>query len=84
VALRFPRSIPVTPDLVAFYTAYLHERDAVPEAAGCDMMLSGRPDNAYCPEPGVIWTLRPKCASDQPLFADEIGIIFWMYRIVIN
>ncbi len=36
---RFPRSVPVTPDLVAFYTAYLHERDTVPEAAGCDMVF---------------------------------------------
>jgi integrase/recombinase XerD len=35
----FPRSIPVTGDLVAYYTDYLHERDTVAEAAGCDMVF---------------------------------------------
>ncbi|WP_081952557.1 tyrosine-type recombinase/integrase [Kitasatospora phosalacinea] len=36
---RKSRTIPVTPDLVALYTDYRHERDAVPEATGGDMVF---------------------------------------------
>lgn len=36
---RFPRSIPVTEQLVALYADYVHERDRVAEAAGCDMVF---------------------------------------------
>jgi site-specific recombinase XerD len=36
---RMPRSIPVTPELVALYTEYQYERDAVPEAAQCDLVF---------------------------------------------
>lgn len=36
---RFPRSIPVTGELVGFYTDYVHEREAVTEAAGSDMVF---------------------------------------------
>ena len=36
---RFPRAIPVTPDLVASYTDYLHERDTVAEAGDIDLVF---------------------------------------------
>ncbi|MCW1100021.1 MULTISPECIES: tyrosine-type recombinase/integrase [Streptomyces] len=36
---RKPRTIPVTADLVALYTDYQYERDAVPEAADGDMVF---------------------------------------------
>ncbi|MFI5648990.1 tyrosine-type recombinase/integrase [Kitasatospora sp. NPDC051705] len=36
---RKPRTIPVTADLVALYTAYRHERDAVAAAADGDMVF---------------------------------------------
>ena len=36
---RFPRSIPVTEDVVGLYADYVHERDRVPEAAGTDMVF---------------------------------------------
>lgn len=36
---RYPRSIPVTPELVGLYADYQYERDAVTEAAGCDMVF---------------------------------------------
>lgn len=36
---RFPRSIPVTEELVGLYADYAHERDRVGEAAGCDMVF---------------------------------------------
>ncbi|MBV9139791.1 MAG: tyrosine-type recombinase/integrase [Pseudonocardiales bacterium] len=36
---RFPRSIPVTEELVELYADYAHERDRVPEAAGADMVF---------------------------------------------
>ncbi len=36
---RFPRSIPVTEDVVELYADYVHERDRVPEAAGTDMVF---------------------------------------------
>ena len=79
-----PFSVPVPAEVVAVYERYLLERAEVPVAAGCDFVLSRHPDNTYCPEPGVIWTLRPECASGQPLFAGEVRIIIWLYRIVVN
>jgi integrase/recombinase XerD len=36
---RFPRSIPVTGEVVGYYTDYVHERDRVAEAADCDMVF---------------------------------------------
>ncbi|WP_197686176.1 tyrosine-type recombinase/integrase [Actinoplanes derwentensis] len=36
---RFPRSIPVSTELVELYADYCHERDRIPEAAGCDMVF---------------------------------------------
>ncbi|MGH3427801.1 MAG: tyrosine-type recombinase/integrase [Mycobacteriales bacterium] len=36
---RFPRAIPVTTRLVDAYVEYLHERDGVEAAAGCDMVF---------------------------------------------
>jgi integrase len=36
---RFPRSIPVTEEVVGFYADYAHERDRVAEAAGVDMVF---------------------------------------------
>lgn len=36
---RTPRWIPVTPELVSAYSEYVHERDAVAEAADCDMVF---------------------------------------------
>ncbi len=36
---RFPRSIPVTADLVELYADYCHVRDRVAEAAGCGMVF---------------------------------------------
>lgn len=36
---RFPRVLPVTAELVGYYTAYQHERDQVPDAAESDMVL---------------------------------------------
>jgi hypothetical protein len=36
---RFPRSIPVIEELVRLYADYVHERDRVAEAAGCDMVF---------------------------------------------
>ena len=81
---RRPFSVPVPAEVVAVYERYLLERAEVPVAAACDFVLSRHPDNTYCPEPGVIWTLRPECASGQPLFAGEVRIIIWLYRIVVN
>ena len=36
---RFPRSIPVTAEVVGYYADYVHERDRVAEAADCDMVF---------------------------------------------
>ncbi|MEV0537198.1 tyrosine-type recombinase/integrase [Kitasatospora sp. NPDC050463] len=36
---RYPRTVPVVPNVAAHYTDYQYERDAVPEAAGCDMVF---------------------------------------------
>lgn len=36
---RFPRPIPVTEEIVGLYADYVHERDRVVEAAGCDMVF---------------------------------------------
>ena len=75
------RRVPAGPDLIRLYADYLHEEYG---GIDSDYVLSRRPDNTYCPEPGIIWTLCPECASDQPLFAGEVRIISWLYRIVIN
>jgi hypothetical protein len=73
--------VPISGQLVRLWGDYLHEEYG---DLDCDYVRSRRPDNTYCPEPGVIWTLCSECASDQPLFAGEIRIIFRLYRIVIN
>ena len=75
------RTVPVGPELIRLYADYLHEEYG---DACSDYVLCRRPDNTYCPEPGIIWTLCPECASDQPFFAGEVRIISWLYRIVIN
>jgi integrase len=75
------RTIPAGPDLIRLYADYLHEEYG---SALSDYVLSRRPDNTCCPEPGVIWIVCLECASGQPLFAGEARIIFWLYRIVIN
>lgn len=36
---RFPRTVPVTADLVGYYTDYRRERDRVPQAAETDLVL---------------------------------------------
>jgi integrase len=36
---RKPRSIPVTAEIVAYYSDYWHERNQVEQAAGCDMVF---------------------------------------------
>ncbi len=36
---RRPRSIPVTGDLVGFYSDYRHERDRIEQAADCDLVF---------------------------------------------
>lgn len=36
---RYPRSIPVTEELVGLYADYVYERDRVAEAADCDMVF---------------------------------------------
>jgi integrase len=41
---RFPRSIPVTEELVELYADYAYARDRVPEAAGVDMVFV----NLFC------------------------------------
>jgi integrase/recombinase XerD len=75
------RTIPAGPDLIQLYADYLHEEHG---SALSDYVLSRRPDNTCCPEPGVIWILCLECASGQPLFAGEVRIIFWLCRIVTN
>src|ERR1022692_4195113 len=47
------RTVPVGPELIRLYADYLHEEYG---GIDSDYVLSGRPDNTYCPEPGVIWT----------------------------
>ena len=79
--LREAAVIPVSTPLVRLYSEYMHGEYG---DLDCDYVLSGYRDNTYCPEPGVIWTLRPECASGQPLFAGEVRIIIWLYRIVVN
>ena len=75
------RAVPAGGELIRLYADYLHLEYGDIDS---DYVLSGCRDNTYCPEPGVIWILCLKFASDQPLFAGEVRIIFWLYRIVIN
>ena len=50
---RQPRSIPASAELMRLYADYLHGEYG---DLDCDYVLSGRPDNTYCPEPGIIQT----------------------------
>ena len=75
------RAVPAGGELIRLYADYLHGEYGDIDS---DYVLSRCRDNTYCPEPGVIWTLRPACASGQPLFAGEVRIIIWLYRIVVN
>jgi hypothetical protein len=71
--------VPVSVPLVRLYSEYMHV-----EYGGIDpdYVLSRSPDNTYCPEPGIIQTSCPETAPDRAVFASEVRIISWPYRIV--
>jgi len=51
---RRQRIVPLDFVTVQAFDTYEFERMRVPQAADSDYVLSRRPDNTYCPEPGVI------------------------------
>jgi integrase len=60
---RRQRAVPLDFLVVQAFDSYELERMRVPAAAGSDFVLSGYPDNTYCPEPGVI---RTNCLATAP------------------
>ena len=75
------RTVPVGRELIRLYADYLHEEYG---GIDSDYVLSRTSDNTYCPEPGVIRMFSPEAGPEQAFFADEVRIIFWLYRLVIN